>query len=373
MPLLRSLAVVLLLASPALAADADALRAEAIRLYESGDYAAARAPLEALAESGDADGAMLYRLQLCQSESGDADAARRTLRQAIALLESEAPGSLEASFYLANAYGNVAKKSAAAAIAKAATDRLEAGTWSEPDDGVGAFRYAKLYADQERDDEATRWFERALERLPDDASSASYRRWASGYLADRAGASGDPADTRAALEQALAAGGGDPAQLDRLAVMQAEAGEFQLAAKTWGRALIAAPATGNRARYAQRVALTLHDLGGAVGSAPDGRLWSQLTQPELETVLGNQARKVVEIKQAAEPVAELSRERAGELTRQLQEIRPVFFTASMQYLIRGLPLREMAFQAGIAPLLFRSNEWQVSAPRRKGKAKGKRP
>ena len=87
---LRSLFTILLLGlsvAVSAASDSDSLRSEAIRLYDAGDYAGALAPLTALDEAGDADGAMLYRLQFCQAEAGS-DEARKTLRRAIEQLES---------------------------------------------------------------------------------------------------------------------------------------------------------------------------------------------------------------------------------------------------------------------------------------------
>lgn len=361
-----------------------ALADEAARLYAEGSYEAARPLLERADAAGALDGPGLYRLFYTRNVAGDAR-ARDTLQRALETLEREvaAGDALESAFYLANAQSNLGKLSAAQETAAAAVARVESGDWATPADGAGRFRLGKLYEDAGNGEQAAAWYAKAVETFAAadaaDGSARAYARWAHRALADRAKEAGDlqaEADHRKAM---LADGAGTQEQFDELAVLMAKLRRWDDAAEAWRVALLRRPATGNRARYAQRLALTANELGGLPEQAPDGRPWSAYAPAELESFMLERAQalraiqaEIAEAVPTRQPDVDAFRER-------LQALRPAFVAAAMEYLLRGGPLRETAFRSGYAPLIFKDAEWNVpyAAPDRSGErqrvAPGQRP
>jgi hypothetical protein len=47
------------------------------------------------------------------------------------------------------------------------------------------------------------------------------------------------------------------------------------------------------------------------------------------------------------------------MTAEVEGFRRVFVAAALEYALRNLPLRETAFQAGYAPLIFHRSRWQL--------------
>jgi tetratricopeptide (TPR) repeat protein len=310
----------LLLATAGLAAGDDDTAARAVRLYDDGQYAEACPLLESL--EGDPDGTRLYRLYYCRRRDNDPEALA-TLDEARKKLENEAGTSkdLLPSFYLANAYGNLGRPTDTRRVATDATRRFEAGTIDEPKTGNEMFRLGKLYADQGREDEAAEWYAKAATALSAEASDTPppYLLWAARYLADRAF---QKQDWNRALEfygQLLSTNQGTVVDYDR-------------------------------------------ELDALPETTLDGRPWSELTQQELQTVLVNTASVVAETQLEAPPPESSDPELRRKLQARLDEAKPVFVAAALEFALRGYDIREAAFSGGFAPLIFHAERWKIATP-----------
>jgi len=320
--------LLLLAASFATARAADDSPARALDLYDQGEYELALPLLQQLDAAGEADGALLYRLYFCQRNAGD-PAARETLDRARTLLQAEVAEAtdLEPAFYLANALRNVGKLSDAGSVARAATDRVESGSIPEPASGVEMFRLAKLYADQERADEAARWYERAIESLTAGETSAAslpYVNWAGRYLAERAWTAEDYAASATYLALLDSSGLATVQDLDRLAVASCRAGDYARAATAWQSAEQANPTDANRPRYCARLARQAAKMAPLPATAPDERPWTELTQKELETQMTDHVQQVREILAEAGDASELKPKQRNELQGRIDAARAVF-------------------------------------------------
>jgi tetratricopeptide (TPR) repeat protein len=357
-PFLLSAALPLLLLAQAAAAFADAdLRDRALEAYDAGSCETALPLLAELDAAGEADGPLLYRFYYCQRATGNPGAGD-TLKRARTALEQELPSTkaLEVPFYLANVYQNIAKLTDARRLSEETVAKLESGSWPEPTDAAGMFQLGKLYENLEREAEARTWYAKSVAAMPDDAGGLSlYGQWAARYIAERAYDGGDFA---AAAEQYARITADRPTleDLNRLAIACVRTGDFKGADGAWRAAVRLDPAQGNNARYSSNLAQRATETGGLDPAAPDGRAWAELTPQDLETAMLEQANVVREVR-GEEHAGELTAERRQELREKLAGAKRVFVSAAMEYAVRGLPIRETAFTAGYATLIFRQREW----------------
>jgi hypothetical protein len=94
----------------------------------------------------------------------------------------------------------------------------------------------------------------------------------------------------------------------------------------------------------------------------DGRPWSELTQQELQTVLVNTASVVAETQLEAPPPESSDPELRRKLQARLDEAKPVFVAAALEFALRGYDIREAAFSGGFAPLIFHAERWKIATP-----------
>ena len=347
---------------PAEATEANRASApRAVELFDAGNCEEALPLLEQLVVSDTATGALWYRLYACQVEAGNPD-ARQSMTRARSALEAELESSsdLEVSYFLAAIYRDVGRNTAAKEVAAMATGRIESGTWAEPDDSRGRFRLGKLYADQDDEAGAVRWYGRALETDP--SAGDPEARQAARYLADRAFREKD-LESAAGYYRLLAESDEiSIVELDRLAVALVRAHDYEGAQQAWHRALLKSPATGDRARYCGRLVFQAVELGVMPENAPNGRPWSSLDPAELEQILSDSAMQATGVIESAKAEAPLSVDRWNELQDQVLDHRRNFIASALEYVVRGLPIRETAFQGGYAPMIFHGRRWQVPYP-----------
>ena len=336
--------------------------ARAVELYDAGRYPEARQVLEQLDGQGPLGGALLYRLYYCQNLERS-PGAPPTLERAIAALEREqAVGpSLEAAFYLVNAYSNAGRAADARRVAAAATGRIQDGAAPEPTDPLEQFRLAKLYADQQNAAQAERWYAASLNGLATtaDGTHPAYVQWAARYMADASFSRGEYTEAEPYLARLTEQERPAVLDLDRLAVSRARIGMYAEAGQAWRRIERVDPVNADRARYSSRLAEAAARLPGFSAAAPDGRLWTQLTKSELETILTDQAAVVRTAQQDGADWKSLDAERKKELQGRLDRARPVFVGAGLEYTLQGHSIREAAFMGGFAPLIFHDNEWRL--------------
>jgi tetratricopeptide (TPR) repeat protein len=362
----------------------------ALQLYGEGRYEEALPLFGALDAAGEADGALLYRLYFCQRHAKDPE-ARKTQERAREQLEKEAGDSpdLEAPFYLANVYRNVGRLTDMRRVATAATARVESGALPQPGSGVQMFRLGKLYADLGRNDETAAWYSRAIELLADDGAETvpPYAVWAARYLAEQALARDDH-DAAAKYYGFLPMDGKDALpDLDNMATASCRAGRYAQAEAAWLQAERLDPANANRSRYSRHLASMAGALGRLPENGPDGRPWKELSKDELQNVMNEKVqavRKVVASARqaeglmlgvsasAAEALAQsrslnklekqlgLVREKLlASLQAEIDEAKPPFVAAGLEFAIKRYGIRETAFFGGYAPLIFKAEQWQV--------------
>lgn len=357
MPFGSALLVILLASSPAAAPGGAA--EEARKLYDAGRYDEARPLLEALGARGEADGAMLYRLAFTLRSASDPGSGP-AFERAIAKLREEVAGSgrLEPAFYLSNAYRNLDRSADSRAVATEVTKKVESGAIPEPVQPLERFRLGKLYEDLGREPDAARWYALALEGLSP-AEYPAYVGWAARYASGRAYAKGAWRESEAPLRRLQELHLATADDLDRLAMASGRQGRWGEAAELWRTAEGLDRARADRPRYAARVATLAAETGSLPLLAPDGRAWETLSREELETLMGAQAAAVRAAKEAAAaaPAGDEALRKAQAAA--IAAARPLLASAAIEYLLRDLPIREIAFSGGWAPLLFQPGEWEL--------------
>lgn len=335
----------------------------AIALYDEGKCAEARPILETLDADGNADGPLLYRLFFCRARTGDAAGAKEALERAASALEAEhrARPRLETAFYLANAYQNLDRDAAARTVAAEATARLESGAWPEPRLAIERFQTGKLYEDQARTEDASRWYRAALEGFAREGRLyPGQSRWARRYLAQQAFSRADFAVAEKEYAELVALGEVSRTDWIRLATASAKLAHYSSAADAWRQADKADPARGDDPRYASALARLAAGLGTLPATAPDGRPWGRLSREELEELMLANANRVKEARaRAASAGSPLDANGRAELEKAIAEAKQVFVAAGLEYAVRGLPIRETAFGSNYAPMIFHEAQWEL--------------
>lgn len=374
MPILALVLAASIQAAPASAPSDDlaGVAADAIRLYDQGDYEQARVLLEGLDAAAAADGPLLYRLFFCERVSGREDAAMKALDRARQALERQLPlaDSLEIPFYLANTYANSGRAGEAQDVARSATGHIEAGTWKIPDSAIGLFQLGKLYQDQGRSAEAVRYYTKAIEGFDlKDGRYAGNARWALRYLGNVAYAKGDFAASDAAFVRLAGLGGALPSDWNALAAARVRLGNYAGAAEAWATSVKLDPANADDPRYSARLADTAAALAPLAKTDAGGAAFAAMGPSDLEAVLKGQAEAARAAQRAAvEALApgpdgvatkRLDPKIRLELGRKLRDARSIFVAAALEYAVRKLPIRETAFREGYAVLVFQDREWEL--------------
>jgi tetratricopeptide (TPR) repeat protein len=360
----NSVALVLLWSvqlAPAIAAELPDLQ-EAIRLYDAGRYAEASPLLERVVATGDADGITHYRLFFCQRVAGD-PRQQQTLNLTRTLLERElekSPG-FEVAFYLSNTYANLGLDAEVTRVATAVTSLFEAGDLAPPTSPVEQFRLGKLYADRAGVADAERWFEKAVDGLAASANAAHrpYLEFAARWLGARA-IEEERFETAAKHFNHVCAGDtGTLQDFHNLALASLMIGDYDTAVKSSNQALRMNPKDANPYRYMSALA-NLASLVPNLPISPDeDRGWNELTREELEALLRQHTQTVRGIQTEFKELTRPSQEQRRAFQERISAVKPVFVAAAIEYIRRGLNLREAAFFGGFAPLIFHAREWQA--------------
>ena len=343
------------------AEETPAPRRQAVELFESGDYAAAL-PLLEQAVADAPDGPTLYRLYFAQARTR-ASGALDTMGRARDRLEAELEGSrgVQVPYFLAELYRASGKLSDAKRVAEQAASGIDGGTLPPPSSSADAYRLGKLYESLERMDDAANWFRKAVE-LAGDGPITPAVRGASRFLAERAFDAGD--DAAAAKYYARLTEGDVTAEdLSRLAQLNIRRGEYLPAAAAWYKIVRLDPANGDQARYAAQLATQAEERKPLPATDPEGRPWAETPPGDLERLM---LETVSEAQGLLDQAARLELNKARDWETQLKvwEIRNTFLAAALEFTMRGYPIRETAFQAGYAPMIFHSRRWRVEDVRR---------
>jgi len=356
---IAAIAAALLLTFAVSAAEKTISPEEAIALYDAGRYTEARAMLEALDADGRTTGPLLYRLAFALGRTGDAGPGKAMESRALKVLEEEfaAGGGLEVAFYLSNAYRNRNAPDRSVEVAQEATRRLESGDWNEPGTALGKFRIGKLYADQNRDNQAAAWYSKALtgfEAQP--GRFPSYENWVRRYLYQSASNRGDWKTAGEMLQANLEGGRGTRDDFDSLAILLSRSGQWDEAAEAWRKVEQVDPSQANRPRYCRQLTIRARELGSLPVESLDGEPIAGLDKGRMEVILKELADRAVEIQIEATAGNIANRDEAQ---AELNRIKGVFVAVALEYAYQGHPIRETAFQGGYAPMIFHGSRWNL--------------
>jgi tetratricopeptide (TPR) repeat protein len=368
-----SVLVVFAVAATGVAADdLGPVKEKAVRLYDQGNYDEARKALLDLDEAHALDGALLYRLFFCDKTTGHDEEARQALDRARTALEGElkASASLEVAFYLANAYTNLGRAADARQVASDMTGEIESGRSATPKSGIALFQTGKLYQDQGRQDEATAYYQKAVDAF--DLADGRYvgnARWALRYLGNNAFARADFAGTEKALARLTQLGGAEIADWDALAAARTRLAKYALAADAWKESVKLDPAEADDPRYAARLAGAAVLIAPLPVGAPGGAAFVSMSQTDLEAFLkaeseaatASQAAVAAAMRPEKEgmPARALDPKLRAETAVALLSTRRLFVAAGLEYALRGYGIRETAFREGYAVLVFQDSSWEL--------------
>ena len=349
--------------------DPGRLKDTAVRLYDQGKYDEARTALLELDAAKSLDGPLLYRLFFCEKAAGHDAESRAALDRASAALEKElaASASLELAFYLANSYANLGRPSDARQVAHDMTAKLESGAVPAPKSGIAIFQAGKLYQDQNRQDKATAYYEKAVDAFDlVDGRYVGNARWALRYLGNNAFAAADFATSEKYLVRLTALAGADAADWDALAAARARQEKYALAADAWKASVKVNASEADDARYSARLAEAAAAIAPLPAKAPDGPAFRAMSQADLEAFLkAKSAEAIAAQARAVDPAA-----RAAAVAA-LLDMRRQFVAAGLEYAIRRYGIRETAFREGYAVLIFQDRAWELPEAAPPAKAAGK--
>jgi tetratricopeptide (TPR) repeat protein len=370
---IQGLCVAVGLAVCALAADDLAAEKEtAVRLYDQGTYDQARTALHQLDDASALDGPLLYRLFFCEKATGHEEDARKALDRARTALETGIPATrtLEDSFYLANTYANLGRPEDARNVARDATSRIESGKLAQPTTAMGNFQLGKLYQDQGRTAEASKFFGKAVDTF--DVTGGRYGgnvRWALRFLGNGAFARRDFAASEASFVKLTGMGGADLADWDALAAARVRLGKYTEAGDAWRAQVRLDPANADDARYAARLADAAATIKPLPESASGATAFAQMSRVELESflktqsdaALASQARigEAMAVGKDGAPTKPIDPKLRSEESQKLGSVRKLFTAAALEYAIKQFGIRETAFREGYAVLIFQDRAWEV--------------
>jgi tetratricopeptide (TPR) repeat protein len=335
---------------------------EAVALYDAGRYEEARGMLEELDARSEATGPLLYRLAFALGKTGEAARGKAMESRAMTVLEQEfaSGGGLEVAFYLSNAHRNTNNPTRSTEVAGEAIRRQESGTWPEPETALERFRIGKLYADQNREEEAAGWYRKALTGFEAQAGRfPSYENWIRRYLYRIASDQQDWKTAGELLRANLEGGQGSRADHDLLAVLLTRSGRWAEAEEAWRSLERMDPAQADRPRYCRQLTIRAREVGTLPVETLDGEPIASLDKDRMEVILKELADNLTAVQTGVAGDPDADREAAG---RELDKIKPVFVAVALEYAYQGHPIRETAFQGGYAPLIFHASRWVVPNP-----------
>lgn len=359
-----------LAAGPGTPADGPAAVTQAAAAYDAGRCAEVLSLLEGLPADAAAalDGVSLYRWGFCAGSTGRGDAYSYYRRAAEKLqAETAAPGApLDAYFYRVNALLNLDLTSEAAAAAKQAVERYQAGTLTVPQDDAGAwFRLGKLFNDAGDPQGAMTPFGRAL-----DAAAARPGALRTAYLeriANAARLAGNDAIAQRANALLLPAGSGPGAAPDNpLQRMRAlvRAGQYDEASKLLTELARDRGDLGMIAQYAQGALDRVREVTARGGrpeprASVEGRSYpGTLSLEEALAATGREGwaaigeGRVVEVPRKNRSLPGTRPAASAETMERLLPIESRFAGLLLDAVSSGAPLREWAVQGGFAPLIL---------------------
>jgi tetratricopeptide (TPR) repeat protein len=332
------------LASGCAASEAKRAAAEGARLYERGEYEAARPLLERAAEKGMSDGELFYQLAYIYDRTPAPDKARAYREKAIPLLEKrsrEADASLQTYYYLTAAYANLGRDADVKRTAEAGVGRFGARTDLS---GADFFRLGRLRHFAGRDDQAETAYRSSVESFSRETDPNPVL-FALALSADaeadfRARRYGESARKYA---RATELSPKNPPSAFRMALAQMGAGDLPGAAQSFDR--VRDEELSSEAQYGADVARRLQAAGGAVDKSSTGAPLPQIDNAALEEALRTTGESLRAARQSIQT--------GGGPPEKARETERLFFSLAAEWMLRGNPLRETSLSGNYADLIRR--------------------
>ena len=338
-----ALAALLFLSSACPSSEAARAAAEGARLYDTGDYDAARPLLEKAAEQGIESGELFYRLAYIYDMKSLPEKSRSFREKAAPLLERDAvskEGTLEIWYYLAANYANLGRPEE---MGKAARKGIEGYAEARDLSGEDQFRLGRLHQFAEDGTRSALAYRRAVEAFEKEKSPNPVFYG----LALQADARTDfqsrrYADASRKLQQAAQISPGNAPGPYDTALAHLGAGNLEQAEADFGRVREGALIT--EAQYGADVARRLREAGGAVTQTPDGKVLLEMDNTALEGAIQSAAASLRKAREGREK---------GEGGDAVLEPQRLFFSLVAEWMLRGKAIREAALSGGYADLIRR--------------------
>ncbi|HEV8374767.1 MAG TPA: tetratricopeptide repeat protein [Candidatus Polarisedimenticolia bacterium] len=342
----RSLSLLALLtcsfmAGACAASEAKRAAAEGSRLYDRGEYDAARPLLEKAVAKGMKDGRIWYQLAYIYDQKGDAAKAADFRQKAEPLLSqrvSSAGGTVEDAYCLTALYNSQqrleeVRKTAQAGLKKFAARRdLDGEDWfrlgrlhqfaGNGELAAGAYRKASEKMEMEKDASPVLF---ALALVSDAGTDLQSRRFD---------------DAARKLEKAESINPKSPPAAYDVALAELGARRYAKARESFAR--VRDEATVSEAQYGVDVARHLEACGGALDKNLEGKPLLEMDNPSLEAALASAATSFREAKAKAGDGSDATREKERH-----------FFSLAAEWMIRGNSLRETSLGGNYADLIRR--------------------
>ena len=339
-----ALAALLLLSSACPSSEAMRAAAEGAKLYDAGDYDAARPLLERAAEKGLENGELFYRLAYIYDLKSQPEKGRSFREKAVPLLEKQAAskeGTLETWYYLTAGYANLNRQEE---MRKAARQAIEKYSEAQGLSGEDLFRLGRLYQFAEDGARGASAYRRAVEAFEKE-KNPNQVFYGLALLADAHTdlQSRRYADASRKFQRLAQISPGNPAPPYDTALAHLGAGNLEQAQADFGQ--VRDESLNTEAQYGADVARHLREAGGMVERTPDGRALPELDNAALEEAIRSAAaslRKAREEQDKGEGGAE-----------SVREPQRLFFSLAGEWMLRRNPIREAALAGGYADLIRR--------------------
>ncbi len=349
-------------------------------------------------EKGCQDGVTQYKIFYCYMKSGDKEKEQQFLKSALSTLEreSEEKPALETFFYLANAHFSMDMKMPGTEASKKAIKLYEQGNFGNLKDSLSYFQLGKIHLDGGQRKKAHEFYRIAYERSKKKKDlPIAYVKMILGEIAF---ADYDKKKYAAALDGFNHLLDIDP-DIHKLgskyrhiysyvAISAIHLGDYEQSERAWKKVIEKGLPYSEEAQYNHRIARAALDQSSVwseVDITPADKQAKDLMNDEMRfrqfkhdfmvkdyTKMDNDSleKKIVEISKEAKEIKNKASQPADEelqqesmdkelVNKKLQELRRSFVFALVEYISRGLLVREKAIKNGFAVQVMRNDAWEV--------------
>jgi tetratricopeptide (TPR) repeat protein len=349
-------------------------------------------------EKGCQDGVTQYKIFYCCMKLGDKEKEGQFLKSALSTLEREAEEkpALETYFYLANAYFSMNMKKPGIEASEKAIDLYVQGHFGKLNDSLSYFQLGKLHLDGGQREKAREFYRTSYERSKKKKDlPIAYAKMILGEIAFADYESKNYAKALEGFNQLLEIDpdihklGSKYRQVySSIAISAINLGDYEQAEKAWKKVIENGLPYSEEAQYNHRIsrgAMELSAVWSEVEITPADEQAKALMKDETKLrqfkhdfmvknfkELENDSleKRIVEISKEAKELKNKAsilsdKEKPQEpvdnefINVKLQELRRSFVFGLVEYVSRGLLVREKAIKNGFAVQVMRKDAWEV--------------